>query len=66
MVFVDAKQFKIRLETMATLNRICEWAFRSSDRLGLSRRVALEINFALWIMIGCVTVKAVQLFQYFG
>jgi len=22
--------------------------------------VALEVNFALWIMIGCATVKAVQ------
>jgi len=22
--------------------------------------VALEVNFALWIMIGCATVKAIQ------
>jgi hypothetical protein len=64
MVFVDAKQIKIRVETMSTLNHICEWAFRSSDQLGLPRRVALEINFALWIIIGCVAVKAVQFFQY--
>jgi hypothetical protein len=26
--------------------------------------VALEINFALWIMIGCVAMKATQLIQY--
>ena len=26
--------------------------------------VALEVNFALWIMIGCVTVKALQFVEY--
>jgi hypothetical protein len=26
--------------------------------------VALEINFALWIMIGCVAMKATELIQY--
>jgi hypothetical protein len=26
--------------------------------------VALQINFALWIMIGCATVKIVQLVGY--
>ena len=26
--------------------------------------VALEVNFALWIMIGCATVKAIQLVEY--
>ena len=26
--------------------------------------VALEVNFALWIMIGCATVKAVQFAAY--
>ena len=25
---------------------------------------ALEINFALWIMLGCVTVKAIQFAAY--
>jgi hypothetical protein len=28
--------------------------------------VALEINFALWIMLGCAAVKALQLIEYFG
>jgi len=27
--------------------------------------VAFEINFALWIMIGCLAMEAVQLAQYF-
>jgi hypothetical protein len=27
-------------------------------------RVALEISFALWIMIGCATVEAIQLVEY--
>jgi hypothetical protein len=26
--------------------------------------VALEINFALWIMIGCASMKAIQLLEY--
>jgi hypothetical protein len=25
---------------------------------------ALEVNFALWIMIGCATAKAVQFVEY--
>jgi len=25
---------------------------------------ALEVNFALWIMIGCATAKAVQIVEY--
>jgi hypothetical protein len=28
--------------------------------------VALEINFALWIMIGCLAMKAPQIAQYLG
>jgi hypothetical protein len=28
--------------------------------------VALEINFALWIMIGCAAMKATQIIQYLG
>jgi hypothetical protein len=28
--------------------------------------VALEINCALWIMIGCAAMKAMELLQYFG
>jgi hypothetical protein len=28
--------------------------------------VALEINFALWIMVGCVAIKATQLIQFLG
>jgi hypothetical protein len=28
--------------------------------------VALQINFALWIMLGCVALKVTQLIQYFG
>lgn len=27
-------------------------------------KVALEVNFALWIMIGCAIAKAVQLVEY--
>ena len=26
--------------------------------------LALEINFALWIMIGCLAIKAAQFVQY--
>jgi len=26
--------------------------------------IALEINFALWIMIGCATAKAIQFIEY--
>ena len=26
--------------------------------------VALEINFALWLMIGCATMRAIQLVEY--
>jgi len=26
--------------------------------------VALEVNFALWIIIGCATVKALQFIEY--
>jgi hypothetical protein len=26
--------------------------------------VALEINFALWIMIGCAAMKGIQLVEY--
>jgi hypothetical protein len=26
--------------------------------------VALEVNFAIWIMIGCATVKAIQFAGY--
>lgn len=26
--------------------------------------VALEVNFAVWVMIGCATAKAVQFVQY--
>jgi hypothetical protein len=26
--------------------------------------VALEINFALWLMIGCTAMKAIQLVEY--
>lgn len=28
--------------------------------------VALQINFALWIMLGCAALKVTQLIQYFG
>jgi len=28
--------------------------------------IALEINFALWIMFGCAAIKAYQLVEYLG
>jgi hypothetical protein len=47
----------IRRQTVSTFNQIYERLLRSSDQLGLPRLVALEINFALWIMIGCAAIK---------
>jgi hypothetical protein len=26
--------------------------------------VALEVNFALWVIVGCAAVKALQFFEY--
>ena len=28
--------------------------------------IALEINFALWIMLGCAALRVTQLIQYLG
>lgn len=55
------------------LARIADWCvaacscFESPENQKTRRcamAVALEVNFALWIIIGCATVKALQFIEY--